>query len=63
MLSQLSRKLALAGMLALLMSVILACGGAAEPTEAPAPTEAPTATTAPAANGDNCRSGSYGSSD
>ena len=49
MLSQLSRKLALAGALALLMAVILACGGAAEPTEAPAPTEAPTATTAPAA--------------
>ena len=49
MLSQLSRKLALAGMLALLMAVILACGGAAEPTEAPAPTEAPTATTAPVA--------------
>jgi len=49
MLSQLTRKLALAGALALLMVVILACGGAAEPTEAPAPTEAPTATTAPAA--------------
>ena len=49
MLSQLTRKLALAGALALLMAVILACGGAAEPTEAPAPTEAPTATTAPAA--------------
>ncbi len=49
MLSKLTRKLALAGALALLMAVILACGGAAEPTEAPAPTEAPTATTAPAA--------------
>lgn len=51
MLSQLSRKLALAGALALLIAVILACGEAAtpEPTEAPEPTAAPTATTAPAA--------------
>ena len=45
MLSQLSRKFALAGVLALLMAVILACGEAATPvpTEAPEPTEAPTA--------------------
>ena len=43
------RKLAIPGVLALLMVVILACGGAAEPTEAPAPTAEPTATSAPAA--------------
>ena len=43
------RKIMLTGVLALLMAVILACGGAAEPTEAPEPTAAPTATTAPAA--------------
>ncbi len=30
------------------MAVCLACGGAAEPTEAPAPTAAPAATSAPA---------------
>ena len=43
------RKLAFAGLLPLLMAVILACGGAAEPTEAPPPTatEAPAATEAP----------------
>jgi TRAP-type C4-dicarboxylate transport system substrate-binding protein len=43
------RKLAIPGVLALLMVMILACGGAAEPTEAPAATAEPTATTAPAA--------------
>ena len=41
------RKLAFAGVLALLMAVILACGGTAEPTEAPAPTDPPAATEAP----------------
>ena len=43
------RYLILASVLALFMAVLLACGGAAEPTEAPAPTAAPTATSAPAA--------------
>ena len=37
------QRLSFAGVLALLMAVILACGGAAEPTQAPAPTAAPTA--------------------
>ena len=42
------RKFAFTGVLALLMAVILACGEAAAPTEAP-PTEAPAVTQAPAA--------------
>ena len=41
------RYLAFAGVIPLLMAVILACGGAAEPTEAPLPTEPPAATEAP----------------
>ena len=42
------RYLILASVLTLFMAVFLACGSAAEPTEAPAPTAAPTATSAPA---------------
>ena len=43
------RYVSFAAVLALLFVVIMACGSAAEPTEAPAPTAAPTATSAPAA--------------
>jgi TRAP-type C4-dicarboxylate transport system substrate-binding protein len=41
------RIFAISGVLALTMMVLMACGGAAEPTDAPAPTAAPTATSVP----------------
>ena len=45
----LARYLLMGGILTLFVVVLLACGSAAEPTEAPEPTAAPTATPVPAA--------------